>query len=274
MICKICDVNEIDKPDGICIDCNIKFDEKMKRIWKAIYEDEINIFDNETCNSCRKDIQIRAKMSHPVPLPYVGKDFFQDENNILFAGIESYGGLELKEKQNPKYDPFTLNRMNELYFELDKDKKGRRKYYPFWRWVRTISEEIIGKEDDSFHSIAYSNLLKCQARTYNLDDNEWECFESLCENCIKEIRWIHEEIKYLNPKNVVIFSGIGFDYYLAEMLLDGVRPIDIIDKENKITSRKLLFTDFIQGDQRYIITNHPRYSNQIIKERIIDILSN
>ncbi len=257
-------------------------DKKYKNIacnfWNNAYMD--NIIDSKYCQDCRNYIlsELKEHMSYPVPLPYIGEKFFdKNSRRILFVGIESYAGKELKLGGTPKYDTFDDNWVAELYFTCD---HGRS---PFWRWVKNIAESIIQKEEDSFRYIAWSNLLKCQARKINIDDSDFEPNEFLCRNCIQNARWIFKEIRELQPYNVIIFSGRKDGCFLSKIFLNDDRGIlikkfdysgyDLPSRTLKIRKNRDLFTHLKIGEQRIILTNHPRGTPLEIRDEIIRIIS-
>lgn len=244
-----------------------------ERYRSKLYEQKsMNIFNNEICNTCRKEnLDKKRHMGYPVPLNYIGENFSSDEYKILFIGKESYGGNEIHKGEILKdYDPFNYKRTRDLYFNLDEDDN----YSPFWGWVCEITERVLRKGEDSFDHIAWSNLMKCKISNIDLDSSPCLLVGKRDKYCIQDAKWVFKEIKEIKPKNIVVFSGVDKDFRLAKLFLRNEDFINELDKSNKLTDRKLFFSHLRNGDQRIIITNHPQYSHPSLKEKIINVISN
>jgi hypothetical protein len=244
-----------------------------EKYWKKIYEkDSLDIFDNPICNSCRtENLEKKWHMGYPVPLNYVGKKFPSDYYKILFIGKESYGGHEInKSKKIDYFDYFSYKRTRDLYFNLDDDDY----YSPFWGWAREITEEIIGKGDNSFHHIAWSNLIKCKLGNSDLEESSCILVGKRDKYCIQDAKWVFKEIKQLKPKNIIVFAGVDKTFRLARLFLGDEKFINVVDKNGKLSDRNLFFTHLKNGDQRIIVTNHPQYSHTSLKKKIINVVSN
>lgn len=236
-------------------------------LWDSLYSG----FNNIVCNECIEQVSQTRIMSNPQPIPYIGPNFGQDPYGILFYGIETWDNFPRIEGSKADYNVFSTKQVEKLYFE---------NYSPFWFWVAAIAEKVLLPNFGfPFAHIAYSNLIKCQARKEN---NFYSPHYELSEtslNCIRKAGWIFREINRIGAKNIVIFSGIKKDFFLARLLLNMDNHIDItkFDYRNVTDSRKFdkrndLFVHLKVGDIRFIITNHPSYTPQQIRDEIIRII--
>lgn len=176
-----------------------------------------NNFDNETCKQCYQQVSSNnLNLSKPQPLPYVGCNFSEDDNRLMFIGIESYSNKKRENIEDLETDIFETEQVENLYFGR---KESGVKYSPFWEWVRVISTDILapenldrkGKLDYAFPRIAYSNLHKCQNWKGNHDSNytTYNIFEPLSVNCIQRSRWVIREIEAIRPRHVIVLNKLN-----------------------------------------------------------------
>ena len=204
----------------------------------------------------------------------------------MFVGIETYGNIP-RHSLKTSYDEgkFGENRTWEHFEGRNGDGRGA-----FWRWLREITKRIYDNDNLEYlmSKIVYTNLHKCQVRPgKNATEDEFDVSKYYLEpnslkHCIQDARWIHKEIDYLNPKNIVIFSGRKYDGLIARILYESLggkpneityfpyRNYGITPNEQK---KKDIFMHFKDAHaRRYIITNHPQYTSPLIKEEIIKII--
>lgn len=220
-------------------------------------------------------------MSHPEPIPYIGTKFYDEKKfRLMFIGIESYSNSPRKPGEKMQCQPFDTKQIRALF--LKNSEESGITNSPFWNWVNEISTRVLNEEpEEAFTKIAYSNLHKCQSRKNkeDFDDPTYQLYPKLSQFCIKEEGWILREIEKINPKNVIIFSGVKQDRLLAKLLLEKIFPGEdreittfdcrLYTKEHKDRCKKDIFIRFKKNSRRYIITNHPQGSPDEIKEEII-----
>jgi len=246
-----------------------------EKLWNKIYAG----FENDICNKCSSNISSYRFISDPEPIPYVGTDYEIDTKyKLMFVGIESYSNTPRLDSQKIKYNPFCTEQIKALYFK-DSKKSGIINS-PFWNWVNDISTKVHGiKPEEAFKKIAYSNLNKCQSRATEegFSKPQYQLVEKLSTNCIKESKWIFKEISEVNPKNVIVFTGIRRGYLLAKLFIGDKNTIkyfncNLYDEDHKWRCGKDLFIHLRDGDRRFIITNHPQGTPNEVKDEIIRII--
>ena len=248
-------------------------------LWKLLY----NGFSGNGCRKCFTEVSVTKDTSNPQPIPYIGPDFGKDPFGLFFCGIETYCNDTRNQCPNDVYDIFPTSQVESLYFE--KEPKVNN-YSPFWKWVRTISENLLKPEfENPFRHIAYSNLIKCQSRSKgkNFRDSKYELSSEIATNCIRNCGWIYREIRQIGAKNIIVFSGIQDDFYLARLFLNDEKEGKMITKfdYNSVNSResmrkerkdKDLFVHLRDGEKRFIITNHPQGTPHEIRDKIVQII--
>lgn len=137
---------------------------------------------------------------------------------------------------------------------------------------------------DTFKHIAYSNLIKCQSRRKGVDfrESSYDLSTKLAENCVKKAGWIYREIEKIEAKNVILFTGRRNEYYLARLFLDEwegkmIRKFDYsnYDLPKAFLKRgkdRNLFVHLRDGTRRFILTNHPQGTPNMISDEIVRIV--
>ncbi len=218
-------------------------------------------------------------------MPYIGPNFHKDSHRLMFVGIETYCNDLRKEYSNTDYGKFSTKYIKELF--IDKkvtDSKGIKRYSPFWGWVNSISTEVLSTSaENAFTRIAYSNLNKCQSRKKGATekdfcDSPYRLTEELSRNCIQKQKWIYQEIiaPEVDAQNIIVFAGKKNDYALARLFLgDGYDDLlNTFTYEDNSIKRKDLWIHLKSGHRRIIITNHPQFTPDDIRRRIIKIIQN
>lgn len=256
-------------------------------MWNELYSG----FKKQDCVNCYKQISSfnnHKVISFPQPIPYIGPDFHKNLYGLVFVGIESYNNEVRHKLEMTRYYPFESIEDNpeqassEYIKQLFYGKANPKSQ--FWKWVKYISEEILGKEN-AFRQIAWTNLLKCQCRKgITLDSDKFEAHQDLIENCIRELGYIFREIQKIKAKNIIVFSGRRDNSILARYFLNDsegklLRKFDyssypLSDYELKIRKDRDLFIHIKNGNKRFIITNHPRGTPILIRDQIVKIINN
>jgi hypothetical protein len=224
-------------------------------------------------------------MSLPQPIPYIGPHFKESKKRLLFVGIETYGNQIRKNRDQILYDRFlteedvddTKNESehNPFWNWVINDPTPRRS--PFWHWVINISEQLIspGQAEKAFNYIAYSNLVKCQARERPSSQDEkyedvmkkssYQITEKLYRNCIQKAGWIYREIRTIEAKNIIIFAGRKQNHFLARLFLNDEEGI-IISKTDYEHNYIMRLTD---GVRNFVISYHPQGAPKSLRDEII-----
>lgn len=247
-------------------------------LWSSLY----NEFNSNVCSNCFKQASSNRDMSNPQPMPYIGSDFGKDPFGLFFCGIETYSNFMRDECPNMKYEIFPTSQVKSLYFERNPEKNN---YSPFWKWVRTISEGVMVSEfGEPFKHIAYSNLIKCQSRPkgYDFLSSSYSLSCEIATNCVRKAGWIYRETKQIRAKNIIVFAGVKKEFYLARLFLNDLKG-SLIRKfdYNSVNSReairekrkgKDLFLHLRDGDNRFIVTNHPQGTPHEIRDEIVRVI--
>jgi hypothetical protein len=257
-----------------------------KELWNKIYSG----FDIEICRECCQQIFSSSKyISKPQPIPYVGPDFRRSKHRLMFIGIETYGNWPpRKDCKKTGYCEFGTREVERLFFRKQIKISGI-KYSPFWKWVKVISTEVTSPTKDpqeAFRRIAYSNLHKCQVRdgsTKNdFNESSYQIDEVSFRNCIQKARWIYKEIEEIRAKNIVVFSGRTEENLFAKIFLGNSedRTLKTFDYSNfGVTGKQLkkwkgrdLFVHLRDGNNRFIVANHPQGTPEPVLKEIIRII--
>ena len=246
-------------------------------LWDSLYDE----FRSNICHSCFTNVSLTRDMSYPQPIPYIGSDFGKDPFSIFFCGIETYCNSKREERIGSRYDVFPAAQVESLYFEKEPEKNN---YSLFWKWVRAISEGVLSEYKNPFAHIAYSNLVKCQSRPKgkNFCSSSYALSSETAANCISKAGWIYREIREIGAKNIIVFSGIKWKFYLARLFLDDeegkmIRKFDYdsVGSRQEIREKRKntdLFIHLRDENRRFIITNHPNYTPHEIRDEIIRII--
>jgi len=238
--------------------------ESNRELWNKIYDK----FNSQICTNCRwyNETLNKRVMSRPQPIPYIGCAYEKDKYRLMFAGMESYSN----EGSKGLYSIFPVKRAKELYLgNNDNDS-----FSHFWEWVRQISSEVLKLPlEEAFNHIAYSNLIKCQARETLEDfDNPTRIpYDSISINCIQRSRWIHKEIEEIDPYNVIVFTGVADQYFLSELFLNDPYHI-LIDLSLKYRENNKFLIYLNDGKRNYFITRYPKGSFNSLRKEIIEII--
>jgi hypothetical protein len=249
-----------------------------ENLWNQIY----NGFNNDVCKTCCNDILPVRDMSKSQPIPYVGPSFGKDIYRLLFVGIETYDNEKRDNCEGAKYGEFDTGQVRDLFFETNPEDNG---YSPFWKWVKKISQDVLEMgPEDAFRHIAYSNLHKCQSWKKGWDPSSpnYQIMEELSINCIQKADWLYREIKKIEAKNIILFSGRRNDCLLARLFLNDnegglIRKFDysrynLDEKTLKKRSCRDLFIQLRDGARRFIVTNHPQGTPSEIRDEIVRII--
>lgn len=151
--------------------------------------DSLDIGKALTCLNCNDNTQ---NLSRPVSFWFVGEKYSSSQYKLLFIGKNARGNPGMS--KNSYLD--SRDRADELW-------EGS---WPYWSYTRSISEELYGKDSGDY--IAYTNIMKCNnSETIDTTSNLMK------DNCISRMQIIREEIKVLNPKNIVFLTSKGYDDY-------------------------------------------------------------
>jgi hypothetical protein len=107
---------------------------------------------------------------------------------------------------------------------------------PFLRFIWRIAEQLYPEEEDDLDKlldhIAITNVLKCNTVGKNYVDTTPF---ALVDNCIEVLE---EEIRALQPKHIVMFTGRAYDEYIGKLTF-GFEPVNITNQTctKQITDR-------------------------------------
>lgn len=185
---------------------------------ETIFElyDHLKIGANETCQKCISHNS--TSFSKPMSLWYVGTQFKDDSQKILFVGKVARGTI-LSEKSTSKN---FLDVTNEGERFISQNK------WAFWSYTRNILENVYGNCDEGVQKTAFSNLIKC-----NDSLGKDKTLKSTKNYCLNELGVFWKEVAILNPKKIIFYTGKSYDSYI-EKYMPSLKFKDISDKTSYI----------------------------------------
>ena len=181
-----------------------------------LYE-SLNLSKNSICRECINSCLNRGeKLSFPTSIWQVGSDYVKSKNRLLFVGKVAINGNNLGKVVNKKFVDATKHA--DMLFE--------KNHSAYWGYTKSILERIF--KENAWEKIAFSNLIKCDNSTIrNTASNAQK------HNCINRLGVIWKEIKTLNPKKIIFYTGLEFDDYIERFNL-GMTCVDLTKKDYTI----------------------------------------
>lgn len=212
-----------------------------------MYED-IHLGSSTVCMECHEKT---TSLSSPISFWFVGSNYGHETGRVLFVGKNARG--EPGEKRNNYYD--SRNVAKELW-----DKS-----WPYWSYIRNITEEIYG--ENGADNIAYTNIIKCN-NSGTIDNTS----ELIKDNCIRKMQVLKKEIELLKPRKIIFLTSWNYDNYIKSIFND---IVDIESKKVQIGANKMPwweFSGYIDNDNIQVLrVGHPErkkktdYVNAIVK---------
>lgn len=203
----------------------------------ALYE-KLNIGKSDFCLKCRNE---NSDLSLPVSIWQVGDAYPDSQYKVLFVGKVARG--------NPgvQYHNFmdATNRADELY-----ENAG----WAYWNYTKAIANMLYS--ENAWEQIAFTNMVKCN--NSGTIDTATDSMKGICVNILRE------ELKILRPKNIVIYTGSGYDAQI-ESLFDKItlsKSQDVYIGAKKMNSWTFIGT--IDNNQSKVIrVGHPERMKKI-----------
>jgi len=171
----------------------------------ALYR-ELDLWSNPTCRDCRDSVDA---LVGPIAVWQVGRHFHEDDYRVLFAG-KTARGEPCGEAVGDYVDGTSWS--DEVIANRNLAGAGR---WAYWAYTRAIIESVYGSLEDGWESVAFTNLVKCNA-SRGIDLSPFV----LKRNCLDTMRVFRQEIETIKPKAVVIYSGTSYDDFLGHGLFD------------------------------------------------------
>jgi hypothetical protein len=237
----------------------------------------------KNCMACERFCgENKLEKKGPLSFFNIGVDFGKDEYSIVFVGknhwYQTEDIQELKQKNHVYPGPGTVfYDCREEGRELFKSDKRA-----FWKFIREITRSLYPKMADDLDrlldNIVITNLTKCNTSP---DSNDTTPFD-LTEKCIE---LLNEEIKRLNPKHVVFFTGKLYDEYIDSLdfgYSEPARDLNTTDTNFKKKIGKLNvywwereFSQVKSGKKLFFLrTRHPQRAPGQLVEQIINWVRN
>jgi hypothetical protein len=238
---------------------------------------------SENCKFCKKYCSER-KLEKKGPLSFfnIGGNFGKDKYSIVFVGKNHWYQRkdieELKRKNSIFPGPGTT------FYDCRKDGKEMFKsgQSAYWRYTLQIAEQIYPDLKDDppklLENIAITNLTKCNT---SQDSNDTTPYD-LTEKC-REL--LNEEIKILNPKHLVFFTGKGYDEYIDDLDFGYLGSAIDVNGTDRFSKRKVgnlevywwerRFSDGNCGRNLFMLrTRHPQRAPAQLANEIVHWIRN
>ena len=196
--------------------------------------DDIHLGSSSVCKDCHEKT---TNLSSPISFWFVGSNYEHENGRVLFVGKNARG--EPGEKRNNYYD------------SRNKAKEFWNYSWPYWSYIRNITEEIYGENGADY--ITYTNIIKCN--NSGTTDNTSELVK---DNCIRKMKVLKREIELLKPKKIIFLTSWDYDNYIKGIFND---VVDIESKKVQIGAKKMPwweFSGYIDNDNIKILrVGHP-----------------
>lgn len=126
--------------------------------------DDINLGCSSVCKECQEKT---TNLSLPVSFWFVGSNYEHGNGRVLFVG------------KNARREPGI--KKGNYYDSRGAVKELWDKPWPYWSYIRNITEEIYGEDGADY--IAYTNIIKCN--NSGTTDNTSELVK---DNCIRKMQ--------------------------------------------------------------------------------------
>lgn len=159
----------------------------MNKSEKKIFElyKKLNIGEASSCMTCRKQ---NHNLSAPISIWQVGNEYYDSQYRVLFVGKTARGEAGIK--CGSFMD--ATKAADELY-----DNVG----WAYWNYTKAITNSLYSEA--AWEKVAFTNMVKC-----NNSDTVDTATDSMKNFCLPIFR---EEIKILQPKNIVFYTKDGYD---------------------------------------------------------------
>jgi hypothetical protein len=215
------------------------------------------------------DEDIETKMSPPLLIKPTEK-WFESSKKILVVGQET---LEWKKKGIESFSDYRmLDTIAKLQDAYDKfcfaETSKKHKHSPFWRAYRAIRNAFDSCDKGIETNVLWTNLYKCSnnGKSWYGKKDANDRRESV-EKALQGILW--EEIKILEPTDIIFFTGPRYDRYLKQSLNGNVEFAPIDDRYSTRQLAKFCINEpSIPGFRTY----HPNYLQRSKNWQVIDLL--
>lgn len=203
---------------------------------------------NKICVNCRKQNGLTWL---PTTAWFVGSKLKDNPHQVLFVGKSARG--------NPGNNLATYSNV------FDDGRKLWNCSWPYWSYTRTIVQQLFG--DDSAEHIALSNIVKC-----NDSLSGDKTTPSMKQSCIVQNHFVREEIRIIQPTEIVFYTGRGYDEYLCSLFDKFDVIVDKTIPNGKVQIPWLEANAQINGkSMRVLRTAHPQNKN---KEDFVNAVCN
>ena len=155
---------------------------------------------NTVCRSCRADCRKKCLPFYgPLSFWRVGREYQHDPYRLLVVGKTGRRTAGIKRKTGI-WD--VRKTADELFDES----------WPFWSYMREILERVYGEATTGWNRIALTNLVKCN------NSGDVDTTSSVMRaNCLDKLQVFQAEIKLLNPKLMVFYTGRDYDKQIERL---------------------------------------------------------
>lgn len=164
----------------------------MNKNEKKIFEiyKKINIGKSEICQKCR---ELNPSLFLPVSIWQVGDKYYDSKYRVLFVGKVA------RDAPGVKCGGFmdATQRADELYQNVG---------WAYWNYTKGIANNLY--DENAWEKIAFTNMVKCN-NSFTVDTTT----TSMRDFCLHVIK---EEIKALEPKNIVFYTK-GYDAQIEKL---------------------------------------------------------
>ena len=219
--------------------------------------------------SIKEDIE--TKMSPPL-LINPTKKWFESNKRILVVGQETLkwkkDWLGINSFSDFRRVPESIVKLQDAYDDFCfAETSKKHKNNPFWRAYRAIRNAFDSSERGIETNVLWTNLYKCSN-----DGKSWygKKDASARKSVEDELQGILlEEIKILEPTDIIIFTGPRYDHYLNQSLNGNIEFAPINDQFSTRQLAKFCINGLsIPGFRTY----HPNYLQRSKNWKVIDLL--
>ncbi len=174
-----------------------------------MYRKEWKTKKNNYCELCKNSVK-GNRLAGPFSFFHIGSKFEKDKYKIVFVG------------KNCWYDKNDFKKMTKGKPFADATEKGRNsllgdenKGSVYWKRIKAIIEEVYGSLDGGIENIAITNIIKCNTSAEE-DTHRDTTPKEIRTRCAEKSRIFEKEIKILNPKHIIFFTGPrgSYDRYI------------------------------------------------------------
>lgn len=214
---------------------------------------DCRIGNNSTCQRCRANEQATfRRLSNPFSFWHIGAEFQTDPLRCVFIGKNAVGGAD--DPINDRVSDVTqIGRL--LYLE------GKLSYFTYTHKI-VCRVAGVSTREEAIRRIALTNLIKCNHSTGA--ERKDTTSDSMRHLCLEEIGVVWKEIALLQPRHIVLYTGVGSYDWNIERFRYGDSFEDKTDKGMKVLiGQKYMgwwHRDFYSNGQlvlRMLRTGHP-----------------